>query len=277
MLNPCRLCPRECGVKRLEGETGECGAGKHVHISGYGAHFGEESPLVGRGGSGTIFFAFCSLRCVFCQNFEISRGKNNYRISLHDLADIMVKLQERGCENINLVSPSHYVAQIIDALQIAVERGLYIPLVYNSSGYERLETLRRLEGIIDIYLPDIKYADETIARKYSKIDDYPQVAKTALQKMQRQVGDLELNDRGVAQKGVLIRHLVLPGGIAGTKNLMEFIAAEISPSAAINIMDQYYPAYLAHRYPEINRRLRAEEYKEAVESARRASPGFRFF
>ena len=163
----------------------------------------------------------------------------------------MVKLQERGCENINLVSPSHYVAQIIDALQIAVERGLYIPLVYNSSGYERLETLRRLEGIIDIYLPDIKYADETIARKYSKIDDYPQVAKTALQKMQRQVGDLELNDRGVAQKGVLIRHLVLPGGIAGTKNLMEFIAAEISPSAAINIMDQYYPAYLTH--PESSR------------------------
>ena len=200
MLNPCRLCPRECGVKRLEGETGECGAGKHVHISGYGAHFGEESPLVGRGGSGTIFFAFCSLRCVFCQNFEISRGKNNYRISLHDLADIMVKLQERGCENINLVSPSHYVAQIIDALQIAVERGLYIPLVYNSSGYERLETLRRLEGIIDIYLPDIKYADETIARKYSKsmitrrwLKQRCKDAKTG--------GDLELNDRVWRKRG----------------------------------------------------------------------------
>lgn len=270
----CSLCPRECGALRLEGERGKCGAGNRVEISGYGPHFGEEPPLVGRGGSGTIFFSFCSLRCVFCQNYETSRGMAGYEVSTEELAEIMVKLQKRGCVNINLVTPSHYVYQIVEALEAACSLGLKIPLVYNCSGYEKPEILSKLEGIVDIYLPDIKYADAEIARKYSGIDDYPRIAKAALKEMHRQVGDLVLNEEGVAMRGLLIRHLVMPGGIAGTAELMEFIAREISSSSWINIMDQYYPTYLAYRYPEISRRTSREEYREAVAAAKRASPKF---
>lgn len=275
LLSPCRLCPRECGADRLAGETGQCGAGREAAISGYGPHFGEEGPLVGRGGSGTIFFAFCSLRCVFCQNWEISHGEEAQEVTGNELAEIMLELQERGCENINLVTPTHYVPQIVAAVDTACARGLNIPLVYNSSGYERLETLRLLDGVIDIYLPDIKYADEEIARRYSRIADYPRVAKAALKEMQRQVGDLVLDASGVAVRGLLIRHLVMPGGIAGTDELMRFIAQEVSPNAWINIMDQYYPAYLAYRYSEIARRITPREYEEALAAARRASRGFR--
>ncbi len=270
----CKLCPRECGAMRLKGERGACGAGDRMEISGYGPHYGEEPPLVGKGGSGTIFFSFCSLRCVFCQNYETSRGIVGYKVSAEELAEIMLKLQKKGCVNINLVTPSHFVHQIVEALDIACGLGLHIPLVYNCSGYEKKEILSQLEGIVDIYLPDIKYADAKIAKKYSGIDDYPSVAKAALKEMHRQVGDLVLNKEGIAERGLLIRHLVMPGGIAGTAELMEFIAREISPFSWINIMDQYYPTYLAYRYPELSRRITDEEYREAVEAAKRASPEF---
>lgn len=274
LLEPCKLCPRECGASRISGERGECGAGKEAEISGFGPHFGEEPPLVGRRGSGTIFFAFCSLRCVFCQNFEISRGKDKYGIKTVDLAEIMLELQEMGCVNINLVTPTHYTPQILDALLVACERGLQLPLVYNCSGYERLEVLRKLDQIVDIYLPDIKYASEKIALKYSRISDYPRVAKEAVKETHRQVGDLMLDEKGVALKGLIIRHLVMPGGVAGTAELMKFIAQEVSPNSWINIMDQYYPTYLAHRYPEIARRITRNEFQEALATAEKASPDF---
>lgn len=274
LLVSCDLCPRECGAQRLAGERGECGAGKQVEISGFGPHFGEEFPLVGRGGSGTIFFAFCSLRCVFCQNYEISRGRDRYEVSMEELAQIMLKLQRMGCENINLVTPTHYVPQIVEALEEACNRGLDLPVVYNCSGYEKPETLRMLDGVVDIYLPDIKYADTEIARKYSQISDYPRVAREALKEMHRQVGDLVLDEKGVAVRGLIIRHLVLPGGLAGTAELMDFIAREVSPASWINVMDQYHPAYLARRYPEIDRRITAAEYRDAVAAARKSSPEF---
>ena len=273
-LEPCRLCPRECGASRVSGERGQCGAGKDAEISSFGPHFGEEPPLVGGGGSGTVFFAFCSLRCVFCQNFETSRGMDKYAVNTTELAEIMLKLQKRGCVNINLVTPTHYIPQILDALLAACEQGLKLPLVYNCSGYERLEILRQLDGIVDIYMPDIKYADKNIALKYSQILDYPRVAKEALKEMHKQVGDLVLNEEGIAIKGLLIRHLVMPGGLAGTASLMKFIAEEISPKSWINIMDQYYPTYLADRYPEINRRSTRKEYLEALKAAEQASPSF---
>lgn len=276
LLSPCNLCPRECGARRLEGERGVCGAGQQAEISGSGPHFGEEPPLVGTGGSGTIFFAFCSLQCVFCQNYEISRGKNKYEITAEDLAQKMYSLQQRGCENINLVTPTHYVPQILEALEIACGLGLNIPLVYNCSGYERLETLRMLEGIVDIYMPDIKYADAQIALKYSRIADYPRIAQAALQEMHRQVGDLTLNQEGIAMRGLLIRHLVLPAGVAGTSELMRFIAQKVSPTSWINIMDQYTPTYLADRYPEISRRISKQEFWKAINAALQASPLFHF-
>lgn len=274
LLVSCNLCPRECGARRLAGERGECGAGRQIEVAGYGPHFGEEPPLVGRGGSGTIFFAFCSLRCVFCQNYEISRGKERYEVSAEELARIMLKLQSTGCVNINLVTPTHYVPQVVEALETACDLGLRLPVVYNSSGYEKLDTLRMLDGIIDIYLPDIKYADAGIARKYSHVSDYPRIAGEALKEMHRQVGDLVLDEKGVAVRGLLVRHLVLPGGLAGTAELMQFIAREVSPATWINIMDQYYPACLAYRYPEIDRRITTAEFKEAVAAARKTSPGF---
>lgn len=274
LLDPCDLCPRECGAHRLAGKRGQCGAGKQAEISGYGPHFGEEAPLVGEGGSGTVFFAFCSLRCAFCQNFETSRGKQRAGVSTEELARVMLELQQEGCVNINLVTPTHYVPQVVEAVEAACVAGLRIPLVYNSSGYEKLDTLRLLDGIIDIYLPDIKYANADLARKYSRIADYPAAAKAALKEMHRQVGDLVVNEDGAAQKGLLIRHLVMPGGVAGTAELMDVIAREVSSTSWINIMDQYYPTYLAYRYPEIARRITQKEFEEAVTAARHASPKF---
>lgn len=274
MLEPCNLCPRECGASRISGERGECGAGKDAEISSFGPHFGEEAPLVGRGGSGTIFFAFCSLRCAFCQNFEISRGKEKYAVTTVELAGIMLELQGRGCENINLVTPTHYLPQITEALAVAAEGGLQLPLVYNCSGYERVKSLRLLNGIIDIYMPDFKYADEKIARKYSRVSDYPRISREAIKEMHRQVGDLTVDKKGVASKGLLIRHLVMPGDVSGTAELMKFIAREISSNSWINIMDQYHPAYLAYRYPEINRRVTLREFAEALAAARESGPGF---
>lgn len=274
LLEPCRLCPRECGARRVSGERGACGAGKEAEIASFGPHFGEERPLVGRGGSGTIFFAFCNLRCVFCQNFEISRGIVRKTATAADLAEIMLNLEKRGCENINLVTPTHYLPQIVEGLLIAASEGLRLPLVFNCGGYERVASLQLLQGIIDIYMPDFKYTDEAPARKYSRIGDYPAVARAALKEMQRQVGDLTLDREGVALRGLLIRHLIMPGGIAGTAGLMEFIAREVSPRAGINLMDQYHPAYRSHRYPEINRPITRREYHEALLAARESGPGF---
>ncbi|NMD42113.1 MAG: radical SAM protein [Firmicutes bacterium] len=274
LLEPCRICPRECGALRISGERGECGAGKEIEISSFGPHHGEEGPLVGRGGSGTIFFAFCSLHCVFCQNFEISRGLVRNSVTASGLAEIMLGLQERGCENINLVTPTHYLPQIVEAVAVAAGRGLQLPLVYNCGGYERIESLRLLERIIDIYMPDFKYDDEKTARKYSGVSGYPRIARAALREMHRQVGDLSLDEDGAALKGLLIRHLVMPGDLAGTAGLMEFIARQISPRSWINIMEQYRPAYRTDRYPEIDRRITRREYLDALAAAGESGPGF---
>ena len=274
LLEPCLLCPRECGALRLSGERGECGAGKDAEIASFGPHFGEERPLVGRGGSGTIFFAFCNLRCAFCQNFEISRGMAGDPASAAELAEMMLALEKRGCENINLVTPTHYLPQIVEALTLAAGGGLALPLVYNCGGYERVESLRLLEGIIDLYMPDLKFAGEEEARKYSQVNDYPRVAREAIKEMHRQVGDLVLDQEGIALKGLLVRHLVMPGGVAGTAGLMEFIAREVSPRTAVNVMDQYHPAYQASRFPEINRRITRREYLEALAAAKENGPGF---
>ncbi|GFN22849.1 radical SAM protein [Thermanaeromonas sp. C210] len=274
-LEDCTICPHHCHVNRQKGELGFCRAGWEVEIAGYGPHFGEEPPLVGWGGSGTIFFSHCNLGCVFCQNFAISRGKEGEKVSLEELARIMLALQERGCHNINLVTPSHYVPQIVAALALAAEEGLHLPLVFNCGGYEEKATLERIDGLIDIYMPDFKYTDAEVGRRFSRVPDYPQVAKEALKEMHRQVGDLEIDHKGLARRGLIIRHLVLPEGLAGTEEVMDFIAREISPYSYINLMDQYYPAGEARRYGALARRLTAKEYKEALQAARRASPHFR--
>ncbi|RDV84745.1 radical SAM protein [Ammonifex thiophilus] len=266
-LQACNLCPRRCGVNRLQGERGICRAGREVVVSSYGPHFGEEAPLVGLFGSGTIFFTYCPLKCVYCQNYEISQLGEGSPISIRELSRIMLRLQARGCHNINLVTPTHFVPHILAALYRASKRGLALPIVYNTSGYESLETLALLDGIVDIYMPDFKYADARAAAKYSGVRDYPEVAKAALKEMQRQVGDLEIDERGLAVRGLLVRHLVLPENLAGTEEVMEFLAREVSPRCFVNVMAQYYPAYRAHEFPPLNRRITSQEYRAAVEAA----------
>ncbi len=263
-LSSCDLCPHECGVNRLKGEKGFCRVSDRPVVSSYGPHFGEEQPLVGYGGSGTIFFTFCNMACVYCQNWEISHLGEGEEVSSEELARMMLALQARGCHNINFVTPTHQVAFIVEALVMAVEKGLRLPLVYNCGGYEKVETLKILEGVIDIYMPDFKYWDEKIALKLSKVPRYPQVARAAIKEMHRQVGDLVLDDEFIARRGLLIRHLVLPGGLAGTKEILKWIAEEISPNTYVNIMDQYYPCGDAWKYPPLDRRLTKEEYEEAL-------------
>jgi putative pyruvate formate lyase activating enzyme len=237
-------------------------------VSAYHPHFGEEAPLVGRRGSGTIFFTSCSLLCVFCQNWEISHLMQGEEISHRRLGEMMVELQAMGCHNINLVTPTHMVPQILTALPYAVEMGLAIPLVYNTGGYDRVETLRLLDGVIDIYMPDIKFMDPVQAGRYTAAGDYPQVVRAAVREMHRQVGDLVIDRYGLARKGLLVRHLVMPGGVAGTREVMRFVAREISPDTYVNLMDQYRPCGQADRYPEIDRPITAEEFKEALEATR---------
>lgn len=270
LLETCRVCPRCCGTNRLDGDVGKCRTANEAMVSSYGPHFGEESPLVGKYGSGTIFFTNCNLRCLFCQNYSISQLGEGERVSKEELALMMLSLQARGCHNINLVSPTHVVPQILEALDIAVESGLHVPLVYNTGGYDSVETLSILDGIVDIYMPDMKYGDENIARELSGIENYPQVNKAAIREMHRQVGDLQTSQEGVAQRGLLVRHLVLPKGLAGTKDVVDFIAKEISPNTYVNIMAQYHPCYKAHEIPSLAVRISKAELREAVELAHQA-------
>jgi putative pyruvate formate lyase activating enzyme len=267
LLRECRICPRECGVKRLENEVGVCGLGKDAVVSSFSPHFGEEAPLVGRHGSGTIFITNCNLKCVFCQNYDISHLGHGSKVTLKEFAGMMLTLQQRGCHNINIVTPTHIVPQMLSALQIAATNGLHVPLVYNCGGYESLEMLRILDGVVDIYMPDFKYTDPEVGQRLSKAKDYPLVAKAALKEMHRQVGDLVWDEDGVAQRGLLVRHLVLPNGLAGTPEVMRFLAEEVSQNTYVNVMAQYRPCYQAHEFPEINRRPTNQEYQDAVQAA----------
>lgn len=267
-LAACDICPRQCRADRLGGELGECRTGRRARVSSYGPHHGEEDPLRGTRGSGTIFFACCNLGCVFCQNAEISQVGAGQEVEAQALAAIMLELQDDGCHNINLVSPTHVVPQILAALSIAAHAGLELPIVYNSGGYDALDTLALLDGVVDIYMPDMKYADAEIARKYSGVPDYPQFNRAAVREMQRQVGDLWMDEAGIARRGLLVRHLLLPGGLAGTEQVLRFLAQEISPQVYLNLMDQYRPAYQAGRYPELDRPVTRSEYQQALELAR---------
>jgi len=269
ILSNCELCPRKCHVNRLKSDKGFCKTGRNAVVSSYGPHFGEEKVLVGRFGSGTIFFTHCNMACVFCQNYDISQlGKGN-EVSAQELADIMLELQRTGCHNINLVSPTHCVAQMLEALLIAFEEGLKIPIVYNTGGYDSVDTLKLLDGIVNIYMPDIKYGDDETGNRYSQVPDYFTVAKKAVKEMHRQVGDLKTDDSGIAVKGLLARHLVLPGDLAGTEKVMEFLATEISTETFVNIMDQYRPLYMARQYPELSKSINRAEFQRAVKIAQR--------
>ncbi|MCD6138821.1 MAG: radical SAM protein [Deltaproteobacteria bacterium] len=267
ILKACTLCPRECGVDRLSGKKGICQTGRRAIVASYNPHFGEESPLVGRHGSGTIFFAGCNLMCIFCQNYEISHKAEGEELSSEELARAMLALQKIGCPNINFVTPTHVVPQILAALDKAIELGLRVPLVYNTGGYDKVETLAILEGVFDIYMPDFKYWDSDVAEKLSNAPDYPEVAREAFKEMHRQVGDLILNEEGIAQRGLLIRHLVLPEGLAGTRQVMRFLAKRISPNSYVNIMAQYRPCGRAFEVPALSRTITEEEYEEAVRMA----------
>jgi putative pyruvate formate lyase activating enzyme len=269
LLQSCELCPRRCRANRLEDEWGKCRTGPRAIVSSHGPHFGEESPLVGHGGSGTVFFTNCNLACVFCQNFTISQLGEGGEVGAEELAAMMVSLQRRGCHNVNLVTPTHVVPQILEALHLAVSAGLSIPLVYNCGGYESVETLRLLDGIVDIYMPDMKYSDDRIARRYSGVDDYWSMTTAAVKEMHRQVGDLRTDERGVATRGLLVRHLVLPHDLAGTGEVVRFLAEEISRQTYVNIMAQYHPCHRSPEFPLLSRPLIDEEFMRAVDLARR--------
>ena len=270
MLAPCRVCPRNCKVDRLADEKGICRTGEKAMVSSYSPHFGEESPLVGSGGSGTIFFTHCNLLCVFCQNYDISHLGQGVETDAGQLAAMMVSLQRQGCHNINFVTPSHVVPQILAALPKAVAKGLSVPLIYNSSGYDSLETLQQLAGIFDIYMPDFKFWTGESGTRFAKAPDYPEVARKAILEMHRQVGDLVVDAEGVARRGLLVRHLVMPGGLEETREIMRFLAREVSAATYVNVMDQYRPCGRADRYPPIDRRLTNDEFQEALKLARDA-------
>jgi len=270
ILTCCTLCPRTCRVNRLAGELGVCRTGRQAKVSSYAPHFGEEAPLVGRSGSGTIFFTHCNLLCVFCQNYDISHLGEGYEISSEGLAAIMIRLQAQGVHNINFVTPSHVVAQILEALPLAIEAGLHVPLVYNSGGYDSVETLELLDGIVDIYMPDLKFADSEVARRYCDAPDYPERAQAVLKEMHRQVGDLVVNEQGIAERGLLVRHLVMPEGKAGTYELMKFLAEEVSQNTYVNIMNQYRPCGDVAQFPELSRALTSAEFQHALNDAQAA-------
>ena len=268
-LSSCDLCGWECKVDRRGDKLGPCRTGEKARLSSFGPHHGEENPLRGWRGSGTIFFARCNLRCQYCcQNYDISQidvvGED---VSPGELAAVILELQERGCHNINLVSPSHVVAQILAAVLVAAQKGLRLPLVYNTGGYDSLTALHLLENVIDIYMPDMKYASAQVGLQYSKIRDYPQINQAAVKEMHRQVGDLQINEEGLAERGLLVRHLVLPNGLAGSEEILRFIAEEISKNTYVNLMNQYRPAHHALQFPELNRPITSSEYQAALQVA----------
>ncbi len=268
-LSDCDLCGWECHIDRRE-RTGACKTGMQALVSSYGPHHGEEDPLRGWRGSGTIFFAWCNLRCQFCQNYDISQLGHGRAVTPAQLATMMLELQEQGCHNINFVSPSHVVAQILAATLIAAQAGLRLPLVYNTGGYDSPAALALLDQVFDIYMPDIKYADERIAKKCSKIPNYPATNQAAIKEMHRQVGDLVLDEQGIAQRGLLVRHLVMPNALAGTTEIARFLAQNVSVDTYINVMGQYRPSYKADRYEELNRpptRQELEDARRAVQDA----------
>lgn len=271
IMKECHLCPRECGANRLKGEKGFCGSTSELQISSFHPHFGEERPLVGKGGSGTIFFSNCSLRCVFCINWEISQGGMGSSRTIDQLAGMMLGLQKTGCSNINVVTPTHYPAHIVLALDKAAAHGLRLPLVYNTCGWEKLEILKILDGIVDIYLPDFKYWDGEKAALYSSgADNYPEITRQAILEMHRQVGVAKPASDGLMYKGLMIRHLVMPNRVAGTKEIVEWIAENLPKDTYVNIMSQYRPTYKANHYPEISRRITRKEYQDAVQWAKEA-------
>jgi len=257
-LGKCTLCPRQCKVNRLSAETGYCQIGANPRLSSAGPHFGEESVLVGHGGSGTMFFSGCNLSCIFCQNYQISQEINGRELSIEQLAEIMLSLAEKGCCNVNFVSPTHVVASVAAAIELARQQGLTVPTVYNSGGYDSVSTIRKLEGLIDIYMPDMKYGDSALASDLSDAPDYAEVCFAAVKEMHRQTGDLQCCS-GLAVKGLLVRHLVLPNGAAQSESIIDFLAQEISRSTSINVMDQYRPCYRASGHAIVNRRPGPEE------------------
>lgn len=267
MLKKCRVCPRECGADRLAEEQGVCRTGARAMVSSYSPHFGEEDPLVGTGGSGTIFITNCNHLCAFCQNYDISHQGRGREVGPEVLAGLMVELKKSGCHNINFVSPSHVVPQILKALPYAIEAGLDVPLVYNSGGYDSIETLKLLDRVFDIYMPDFKFWDNEVAMKYCGIPDYQEKACEAIREMHRQVGDLEIDEQGLATRGLLVRHLVLPQGLAGTKQICSFLAEKISQGTYVNIMGQYHPSGEARDYPELSRALKRDELETAKQMA----------
>ena len=269
-LRDCDLCARYCRVDRHVTTAGAvCRTGERAVVASYGAHHGEEDCLRGRRGSGTIFFSWCNLRCVYCQNWDISQKGAGREVEPAEIADMMLELQRQGCHNINLVTPSHVVAQVLAAVHEAARRGLRLPIVYNTGGYDSPEALALLDGVVDIYMPDLKYGDSELARRYSKVRDYVEANRAAVREMHRQVGDLVLDEHGIARRGLLVRHLVLPGGIAGTERVLAFLAERISRDTYVNLMDQYRPCYRADEYPEIARPLTRREYSEALAAAQR--------
>ncbi len=266
-LESCDICPHKCSINRLKDEKGICKTRKKAKVSSFGPHFGEESPLVGIHGSGTIFFAHCNLYCIFCQNYDISHLGEGYLVDEERIAEMMLSLQNMGCHNINFVTPTHVIPQIVRALSVAINNGLNIPLVYNSGGYDSVFTLKLLDGIFDIYMPDFKYSEDKIAKRYCNAADYSQVAKQALKTMHQQVGDLILDEKGIARRGMIIRHLVLPENLAGTDEAMKFIAQEISKNSYVNLMDQYRPCYRARDFPPLDRRITRMEFAQAIKMA----------
>ena len=267
MLGECRVCPRKCGVNRLEGETGFCGLGEKAVVSSINPHFGEESLLVGSGGSGTIFFTSCNLKCIFCQNYEISHLMEGQETDSPTLGHLMLRLQETGCHNINFVTPSHLVPQILEVVDWAAQRGLSVPLVYNTGGYDSVETLELLDGVVDIYMPDLKFMDPHITKELMDAEDYPEIAKRAILEMQRQVGELQIDDSGIARRGLLVRHLVMPKGLSGTMEAMRFLAERVSRNTYVNIMNQYRPCGRAREHDYTSRSITREEYSKAVDMA----------
>lgn len=269
-LSNCLLCPRNCGINRIENQTAACKTGRYAIVSSRFAHFGEENCLRGTRGSGTIFFSSCNLRCIFCQNFDISHTLDGVETKPERLAEMMLELQETECHNINFVTPEHVVPQVLEALAIAVEKGLRLPIVYNTSAYDSLDSLKLMDGVVDIYMPDFKIWDERLSLKYLLAKDYPETARNAIKEMHRQVGELKMDENDVAKRGVLVRHLVMPDGIAGTKEIIRFLAEDISRDSFVNIMDQYHPSGKVNneKYPEINRRTTSAEYLEAMKIAR---------